>query len=162
MICHPPALVGCRGEEGFNKGTMAPASTSVWERAAPPALAPKPNNSDPPHISLVLLELLPLLWSLWQVFASEFVCGPFQRTPGFTAALCLTLVDSPLIFTARCWALVLQAWEPGVRLGPLTPQGTSTAMISSQFLIATRGNGTSPYCVFVWLLLCIFGYRSSV
>ena len=123
MICHPPATAGYGDKGGFNKGTMAPASTSVCERAAPPALTPKPNNSVPPHISLVLFKLLSLLWSLWQVFASESVCGPFQRTPGFTAALLLTLMDSPLIFTARCWALVLHAWEPGVRLGPSLLRG---------------------------------------
>ena len=30
---------------GLSKGTMASASTSVWERAAPPALIPKPDIS---------------------------------------------------------------------------------------------------------------------
>ena len=35
------------------RGTMASASTSVWEKAAPPALVLMTDNSGPPHMSLV-------------------------------------------------------------------------------------------------------------
>ena len=46
---------------GLSKGTVASACTSVWEKAAlPPALALMPDNSVPPHMSLVLFSLLPL------------------------------------------------------------------------------------------------------
>ena len=38
---------------GLRKGTMASASTSVWEKAAPPGFALKPDNSVPPQMSLV-------------------------------------------------------------------------------------------------------------
>ena len=38
---------------GLIKGTSASASTSVWEKAAPPALTLMPNNSVPPHVSLM-------------------------------------------------------------------------------------------------------------
>ena len=44
---------------GLNKGTMDSASTSVWEKAIPPALVLKPDNSIPPHMSLALFEQLP-------------------------------------------------------------------------------------------------------
>ena len=40
------------GGGGTNKGTVASASTPVWDKAAPPALALKPDNSVPPHIFL--------------------------------------------------------------------------------------------------------------
>ena len=52
----PASSVG----EGLSKGTMASASISVWEKAASPALVPKPGSS---VLLLMPLELLskPLL-----------------------------------------------------------------------------------------------------
>ena len=43
---------------GFNKGTMASASTSAWEKAAHPALVLMPNNLVFPHLPQAPLELL--------------------------------------------------------------------------------------------------------
>lgn len=42
----------------LNKETMDFASTSAWEKAAPPALALKPENSVPPSMSLAPFKLL--------------------------------------------------------------------------------------------------------
>lgn len=53
------------GEE-LNKGVMVTDSSSVWKRAAPPALTLKPDNSVPLDMSLVLFKLLSLY--LEQVF----------------------------------------------------------------------------------------------
>lgn len=47
--------------------------TSVWEKAAPPALSLKPANSVSPHTSLVPFVLLPQRWSLEQVSPKEHV-----------------------------------------------------------------------------------------
>ena len=53
-------------QAGWGEGsprTMASTNTSVWEKAAPPALALKPDNSVSPHMSLVPFKLLPQHWS---------------------------------------------------------------------------------------------------
>ena len=42
---------------------MNAAITSVWEKAAPLALALNPDNSLPPHVPLALFEQLPQHWS---------------------------------------------------------------------------------------------------
>ena len=100
-----PLLCG----KGLNKGTMASASTSVGEKAAPPALALKQNNSVPPlYVPGMGLEEEP------------------PRTP---EALRLTQSQSPLIFTARSYGdFSSWHWKPGlggtgVGLGPFVPQG---------------------------------------
>lgn len=58
QIWHQPAFAG-RVVGRTNKGTMASAITSIWKKAASPALDLKSNNSDPLRMSLVLFELLP-------------------------------------------------------------------------------------------------------
>ena len=50
-------VYACSGG-GLSRGTMASASTSVWEKAAPTALALKSDHSFLPHLSLTLFELL--------------------------------------------------------------------------------------------------------
>lgn len=62
QIWHPPAPEGYVGEV-FNKGTMAPASMLVLDRAAPLALMLKPDNLVQPHMALLLFEFLCLPWS---------------------------------------------------------------------------------------------------
>lgn len=54
MAC-PLALL----EEGLRIGTIASASTFVWEKDAPPALALILDSSVPSPLSLVFFELLP-------------------------------------------------------------------------------------------------------
>ena len=45
-------------EGALRTGTMFPVSTSVWEKAVPPALALMPDSLVPPNMSLVSFELL--------------------------------------------------------------------------------------------------------
>lgn len=68
-------------QDGLNKETMASTSTSFWEKAAPSALNPKPDNYVPPHISLAPLSLLPKCWSSEQVSLSvnKSVSGSLRR-----------------------------------------------------------------------------------
>lgn len=58
QIWHLPASVH-RERGGLNKETMTSASTSIWEKVAPPALSLKPNNLVPPCMSLALLNCWP-------------------------------------------------------------------------------------------------------
>ena len=118
---HPPA-----GSGGLSKGTMASASTSVWEKAAPLALSLKPDNSVPPHMSLVPFELLPQCQSSEGVSLSKSVCWPFKRN-AWDSKSPVSLSHSP------CWFLQPEVmgtylpgtgtlgWGPGVGLGLLTP-----------------------------------------
>ena len=53
-----PVCQLCGGGEGFFKGTMTSASTSIKEKAAPPALFLKSDNSVTSHMTLVSFELL--------------------------------------------------------------------------------------------------------
>lgn len=78
---------------------------TTWQsqRAAPPALVLKPDNSVPFHMSLELFELLFLFWCLKQMFLSEFVLGPFKKIPGSIATLFLTWREPSLISTATCY-----------------------------------------------------------
>ena len=63
----------------LRKSTMASASTSVWERAVPPALALMPDNSFSPCMSLMSFNILPLHWGSEEVSPSKSVSGPFKR-----------------------------------------------------------------------------------
>ena len=53
----------------LRKGTMVSASISHWEKAVPPAFALILDSSVPPHMSLVLYELL--IVSVLELRASE-------------------------------------------------------------------------------------------
>lgn len=64
------AWVCTPGEDGLNKETMVSTSTSVWEKAALPALSLKLGNSVSSHKSLVLFERLHQLWNPEQVSPS--------------------------------------------------------------------------------------------
>lgn len=58
----------CRlGEGRLKKGTMASTSTSIWEKAATPALSLKPDFTVSHHIALVPFELLIQCWSAERV-----------------------------------------------------------------------------------------------
>ena len=71
-------VYACSGG-GLSRGTMASASTSVWEKAAPPALTKKPDNSVNACVSLVPFELLPHHWSSEGVSVCKSMCGLLKR-----------------------------------------------------------------------------------
>lgn len=76
----------------LNKEIMVLTGILVPERAAPPALIMKLDNSVPPGMCLALFERLSLLWSLGIVFMSKY-SGPLGgMRPGSTECL--------LIFTS--------------------------------------------------------------
>ena len=145
---------------GLIKGTVASASTFVWEKAiSPPACTLILETSAPPHMSLVPFELLPQCWSLERVSQSKSMCvDPLRKTPGTPEALCVTKPQFPLVLTARSYGtshpsirtLDLGAWcESGI----LGASEASTAKISLPIFI---------YYMWVWDLpvphLC-FSYQ---
>ena len=150
-IWHPRA--GSVGG-GLSKGTMASASTSVWEKAAFPALTLMPNNSFPTYMSVMPFKLLPLRWSSEGVSANKSVCRPFkknclglQKFPSSSASI-------PAVFhSQKLWGLVFLALKscaggPCVRFKLLTPLGVSLKpRYPPQFLSATHGYGTSLFLV---------------
>lgn len=75
------------------------ASTSVWNKAVPPAFSLNPDNSVSSWMSIAPLERLPQRQSSEHVSSSagKFVHRPFKRTPGTLLALRLTQLQSPLI-----------------------------------------------------------------
>lgn len=48
----------CWNWGGLNKVPMSSASTSLWNKASLTALPLEPDNLVPPHMSLILFELL--------------------------------------------------------------------------------------------------------
>ena len=104
----------------------------------PPALTLMPDfrelNSVPPRTSVVPYKLLSQCWSSNRASPSKCVCGPIKRN-------CLEFAATPSGFHCqKLWGLLFPAREPctggtGVGLGPLTPQGgTSAAEISLPIL----------------------------
>ena len=121
----PPACRLCGSGGGWGgalrKGTVAPASTSVWEKAVPPPLTLILDNSVPPCMSLMPFNLLPLCWSPEGVSSSKW-CKPFKRNRD-SGSFCLPQPQSLLVFLARSSGhLSSWHWNPGVGLGPLTPE----------------------------------------
>lgn len=81
-----PTCAHSLGRGGLNKRTMAPTSTSVWERVASLALTLKSYSLISPHISLVLFELLFLAGAQGKcLWANEFSHRAFKRISGFLA-----------------------------------------------------------------------------
>ena len=81
QIWHPPACTGWFGG-GLKKGTMASfvwdkllEITSVWEKAAPPAITLKLDNSYVPGAFKIAAPALKLRAS---ESVSQFMCGPFK------------------------------------------------------------------------------------
>ena len=61
--CLPASSVGGRGYRAGQQRNNGSASTAVWEKASPPALALRPDGSVTPHMSQMPFELLPKYWS---------------------------------------------------------------------------------------------------
>lgn len=75
QIWYPPRHAGWVVGE-LNKGTTVPVGSSVQERASPPALDLKLENSLY-HMSLALFKLQSLCWSFGALFVSLCV-GPLR------------------------------------------------------------------------------------
>ena len=121
--CLPVGFV--RG--GLIKGTVSSASTSIWEKAVPPALALMLGNSVSPSVFLVPFRLLPQHWNSEGVSLSKSVCRPFKKN-------CLGCQKPSLSLSLNpCWFLQPElmgtslpgtgtlVWGPCVELGPLAP-----------------------------------------
>ena len=126
---------------GLRRGTMLSASSSVLEKAIPPALALMPDTSVPPCMPLLPFKLLPRCWSPEGVSPSKCLCGPCKRN-------CLGLqqffppAQSPLVFTASSHG-DLSSWHGNPRLERLVwGWDPSLLRYPSQFLSATHWCGT--------------------
>ena len=111
QIWHLPAPA--RG--GLRKG-MASVSPCAWEIASPPVVVLKPDNSIPPHMSLVPFELLP-------------ICGPFKGNAWDSRS---PLSHSATKFTARSYGTSLLGtgtlgWETWCGAGILCFSGVTSA-----------------------------------
>lgn len=125
QIWHPPAHV-LWVNESLNKGTMASASISIWNKVASSALSLNPDNSVPSHMSLVPFKLLPQCWSLEQVklSVSKYTCWDSSSSSFHSATISIGFHSQKL------WELIFPALEPwagelGIGLGPFTSQGGS-------------------------------------
>ena len=124
--CPPACSVGLGM---LSRGTTAPASTSVWEKAAPSALTLLSDSSVPPHLSPVPFKLLPQRWSSEGVTRPRGspVQGPLRGT-AWDSRSPPSQPKSLLVSTARVTGTRLSSTRtlgrgPGVGLGPLPPQG---------------------------------------
>ena len=121
--------------EGLRKGTVVSASTSIWEKDAPPGLTLMPDNSVPPHMSLVPFELLPQWWTLEGISLSKLVCGPFKRN-------CLGLQKpSALLSHNPCWSL-----EPEIMRTSLPGTGTLSFRVWYTPGVDLRSQDIPPGC----------------
>ena len=110
-------------------------SISVWEKAAPPELTLKPDNSVPPHMCLAPFKLLSPSWSSEQVspLVINWWADPLSKTSMTPVALHLTQPQYLLVFTA----IVVGTSPPGTEIlgwgasfgawTPLFSRGTSAA-----------------------------------
>ena len=103
QIWHLPVPAG----KGLNRGAMASASTSVWEKAAPPALASEPDNSVPPcpwHLLSCCPSAGALAWPLMRDTCE------FQSPPTHSAIQVL------LVFTVKSYGDISSwHWNPRLR-----------------------------------------------
>ena len=138
-----------------------------------PALTLKRVNFVSPLTSLVLFKLPRTgVQSKW--VCEQAICtGPSGGRSGTAADLCLTQVQSMLVFTASCYrdfssrhlcpglGVWLWSWDPCASLGgPLEPTYTSWCLTD------TRWVWNLPILplllVSLWFLLCVFHYRTFV
>ena len=93
------------------KVTMGSASSSVWKKAAPPAVSLVPDTSVPPCMPLVPFKLLPQCWSSEGVSASKSIHRPRRN--------CLGL-QKPSVYLSfypfwYLWPEVMRISLPGTR-----------------------------------------------
>ena len=135
-------------EVRLSKGTMASASTSVWEKPVPSVLALMPDSE---------VKLLPQWGNIDGVSLSKSLWGPFKRNVGSLEALSLLQPKSSLAFTARSYG-AFSSWHWNPELGGLM-WGCNPSLftgdlrnqdISPNF---TSGCGVRLFCASLPLLL---------
>ena len=137
---------------GFIKGTIASASSSVWEKAAHSALTLIWDNSVSPYLSLVPFKLMPQCWSSESMIPISPCVGSLggnfrdSRSPPSHSGTTPTS-----FYSQKSWELLLLALEPwgggpGVGLGPLALWGTLHLRCLSQLLSITCGCWTTLFC----------------
>ena len=147
---------------------MAPASISVSENAAPPALALLPAISVCPYMSLVPFKLLPLHWSPEGVILGISLCvGPLKETAWYPRSFCLPQPQPLLVFIVTNYGDFL-FWHLNPELEFLCGAGIPCSLgkrvlqswdIPPNFFLPHVGVGSahslslSPLPVLMWFLL---------
>ena len=164
-------------QAGFSKGTISSGSMSFWEKAAPPALHLKPDNSVPPHISLESFRLLLWCWSSEQVSpsASKSMYSPFKKSTWDSSCPLSHSATIPAGFhSQKLWGFLfppLESWaeEPGMRLRPPCSSGRPPQLIYPSYSLTTTIGCGPSHSMFLslllvsrWLLPYILSYRISV
>ena len=95
------------------------------EKAALPALTLMPDNSVPPHISLVPFKLLPPCWSSEQVTVSKSLCvGPLRETqPSVSLSHNPCWFIQQEVMGASLPSTETLGWRPGLGLAPSLLRG---------------------------------------
>lgn len=95
---------------GAQERNTGPCQHFSLRKSCPSSSYPQPDNSVPPHMSLVSLELLPQHWSSAGVSPSKSTHGPFKRN-----CLGLPQPQSPSVFTARIYGdFLVWGWDPSL------------------------------------------------
>ena len=94
----------------LRKGIMASASTFVWENTAPSAVTLTPD-----HSVLPICPWCPSAGTQRKWVQVSPCVGPLRGTPRTPVTLCLTHLQSKLVFTARSYGdFFAWPWNPGL------------------------------------------------
>lgn len=127
------------------EGTMP----SVREKAVPPALTLKSDNSVLFHVSLVSLELLSQWVSLHRPLKWN-VCNYHHPSPRHSFSHDLHWFSQPEVLETSLPALKLRVGKPSVGLRSLIPPWVPPLLgYNSWFSTATLGHGTSSFHISV-------------
>ena len=150
-------LLASSVQRQLRRGIRTSASTSVWEKAAPPALTQMQENSVPTHMSLVLFELRLQCWSSEQV-SPVSLCRPFRKNTWDLRSPLSHSATIPAVFYSQTFrgtslpGTTTLGFGASVELGPLTPEGEPLQpSYPSTFLSATRECEIDPFCTSMWL-----------
>lgn len=102
---------------GLRKGTMAPASISVWEkstRSSTPQLSPGCQTIQfLPESPWYLLSCCPQCWNSAQVSPSTFLHRPFKRNAGnFSSSPSYSATILSGFYSQKLWEFFFPALEP--------------------------------------------------
>ena len=130
--------------EGLIRGAVAPVRTSVWEKAAPPALALMLDSPAPSHVFSASQAAVPVLEITGS--ESESMCRPFKRnclglqkpsTSASTVGFYSQKLGQLLVLALEPWAGgLLYGWDPLLLRG-----GTCSRAIPPDFCLPHMGVG---------------------